>query len=314
MKQRNEGRREMSREGGAFRGALPNLTWLSSPDWTDYALLDSGGGLKLEKFGPYSFIRPEPQAMWDPARPKAEWDAAHGLFVPTGEESGGHWDFRKPVEPNWTMRYKGLRFRAHAINSRHMGVFPEQAAHWDWMADRIRGAGRPVQVLNLFAYTGLATVAVAHAGAKVTHVDALKSAVNTAHENQSLSGLDEHSIRWIVDDAVKFVRREGRRGTKYDGIILDPPKFGRGPTGEVWEFFEKLPDLLRDCRAVLSDRPGFVVLTAYAIRASALSLYYLMQEIFGGLGGEISIGELVTLERSGGRALSQSLFARWSAE
>jgi len=224
--------------------APPELVLLSAPDWSDYALLDSGNGAKLERYGPYTFIRPEHQAVWKPALPETEWQAAHAVFQPTSEESGGHWQFRKNVEPSWIMRYKGLKFQAHASASRHMGVFPEQAAHWDWMAETIQQARRPVRVLNLFGYTGLATLAAAQAGAQVTHVVASKTAVALARSNQSLSGLDERPIRWLVDDAFRFVRREVRRQSQYDGIILDPPKFGRGPEGQVWEFFEGLPSLL----------------------------------------------------------------------
>jgi 23S rRNA (cytosine1962-C5)-methyltransferase len=217
------------------------------------------------------------------------------------------------------MQYKGLRFRAQAASSRHMGVFPEQAAHWDWMGGLIRRAGRPVQVLNLFGYTGLATLAAAQAGARVTHVDASKKAVSTARENQALSGLDDRPVRWLVDDVYKFVRREVRRGTKYDGIVLDPPKFGRGPEGQVWEFFESLPALLQECRQILSDRPLFVVLTAYAIRASALSAYYAVREMTAGFGhkaptGEVAAGELALVESSAGRLLSTAIFARWPGE
>ncbi len=294
---------------------VPELALLTSPDWTDYALLDSGGGAKLEQYGPYVFIRPEHQAVWQPALPEARWQAAHAIFRATSEESGGHWEFRKPVEPAWTMTYKGLKFQVQTSNSRHMGVFPEQAAHWDWLAKRIQGrlAGdaQPVRVLNLFGYTGAATLAAAQAGAQVTHVDASKKSVAWARQNQSLSGLERRPVRWLVDDAFKFVQREVRRGSKYEGLLLDPPKFGRGPEGQVWEFFEGLPDLLQACRALLSDQPLFVVLTAYAIRASALSVYYSLEEMVAGLGGETITGELALVEQSAGRLLSTAIFARW---
>lgn len=291
--------------------AFPTLALLTSPEWSDYELLDSGRGAKLERYGPYTFVRPEHQALWQPALPSERWQAADAVFQPTGEESGGRWQFKRTIPASWVMSYKGLRFKAHASASRHMGVFPEQAVHWDWIESLVRDAGRPIRVLNLFGYTGLATLAAAHAGAHVTHVDASKKAITQAQENQALSGLSERPIRWLVDDAFKFVRREVRRGTQYDGILLDPPKFGRGPQGQVWELFESLPALLADCRSLLSPRPLFIVLTAYAIRASALSVYYAMQEMASGLGGEITAGELALVERSARRLLSTAIFTRW---
>lgn len=293
--------------------AQPQLVLLTSPAWKDYELLDTGGGLKLERYGPYTFVRPEHQAIWQPALPKERWEAAQAVFQATGEESGGHWQLRKTIEPDWIMQYQDLKFRARATASRHMGVFPEQANHWEWMGEQIRSVSRPIQVLNLFGYTGLATLASAQAGARVTHVDASKKAIAWARENQALSGLSDRPIRWLVDDAFKFVRREVRRQSQYEGLILDPPKFGRGPEGQVWEFFESLPGLLGECRSLLSQKPRFVVLTAYAIRASALSLYYALQEMVAGLGGTITTGELALVERSAGRILSSAIFARWSA-
>lgn len=290
----------------------PQFTILTAPEWNDYQLLDSGGGARLERYGPYTFVRPEHQAVWQRKLPPAHWEAAHATFVPTGEESGGRWELHKPVKTPWTLAYKGLRFLAFTANSRHMGLFPEQAAQWDWISDLIRGAGRPVKVLNLFGYTGLATLAAAQAGAQVAHVDASKKAILLARQNQELSGLQDKPVRWLLDDAYKFVRREVRRGVQYDGIVLDPPKFGRGPQGQVWELFESLPALLADCRALLSPQPLFVALTAYAIRASALSIYYAMQEMMSGLGGGIETGELALVEKSAGRLLSTAIFARWS--
>lgn len=290
----------------------PHFTILSAPEWSDYELLDSGGGARLERYGPYTFVRPEHQAVWQRKLPASRWEAAHATFVPTGEESGGRWELHKPVKTPWTLTYKGLRFLAFTANSRHMGLFPEQAAQWDWIGGLIRGAGRPVKVLNLFGYTGLATLAAAQAGAQVAHVDASKKAIMLARQNQELSGLQDRPVRWLLDDAYKFVRREMRRGVQYDGIVLDPPKFGRGPQGQVWELFESLPALLADCRALLSPQPLFVALTAYAIRASALSIYYAMQEMMSGLGGDIETGELALVEKSASRLLSTAIFARWS--
>jgi 23S rRNA (cytosine1962-C5)-methyltransferase len=238
---------------------------------------------------------------------------AHAVFEPTGEESGGRWKFNQTIEPSWVMHYKDLSFLASVSNSRHMGVFPEQAVHWDWMAGLIRKAARPIQVLNLFGYTGLATLAAAQAGAKVTHVDASKKAVLLARKNQALSGLENRPVRWLVDDAFKFVRRAARRNDQYDGLILDPPKFGRGPQGQVWDFFQSFPALLHDCLALLSPRPLFIVITAYAIRASALSLYYGLKEETAKLNGEVTTGELAIRESSAGRILSTAIFVRWTA-
>lgn len=296
-----------------------SISLLNSPDWTDYDLLDSGNGLKLERYGPYTFIRPEHQAVWTPALPKSAWDSAHATFRTTGGESGGSWEYHKKVKPSWIMNYKDLRFRAHTSGSRHVGVFPEQACHWDWISNQIHNSARrsieeSPQILNLFGYTGLATLAAAKAGARVTHVDASKKAIQIGQENQQLSNLNQQAIRWLVDDAFKFVRREVRRGSRYEGIILDPPKFGRGPQGQVWEFFESLPDLLKDCRAILSTKPLFVVLTAYAIRASALSAYYALQEMVSSLGGVIESGELILVEKSAQRMLSTAIFARWTSQ
>ena len=303
------------------------FTFLESSRWVDYAMLDSGDGLKLERFGKYIFVRPESQAMWKRSLEK-EWKNADAVFVPTGEESGGHWDFKKKVDERWEMKYEldfsptpspspagrgGLRFWTMTTPGRHLGVFPEVAAHWDWFSELIAGSKREINVLNLFGYTGLASLAATAAGAKVTHVDASKKSVNWARENQALSGLTDSPIRWIVDDAVKFVQREARRGVKYDGIILDPPKFGRGPKGEIWEVYKSLPDLLETCHECLSANPLFMVITVYAVRASAIHVAQALNEVMKGFGGKIDSGELVTREQSAGRLLSQAVYARWES-
>jgi len=339
----------------------PVIDLLTSPNWTDYELLDSGDGQKLERFGPYIFVRPEVQALWTKALPVETWQAAHAVFQPSGEESGGHWAFQKKVPEQWEMSYpltpgafakhplgalegRGeLRFSVMTTPGRHLGVFPECAAHWDWIGRLINdhhGAHQehgekqkgfsvdlsspkgtvnsvvkesPVNVLNLFGYTGLASLVCAAAGAKVTHVDASKKSVSWARANQVLSGLAEKPVRWIVDDALKFVERERRRGVKYDGILLDPPKFGRGPKGEVWEVYKSLPELLQVCRAVLSDRPLFVVLTVYAVKLPAIHANSALAEMMKGCGGDLECGELVTEEKSAGRLLSQAVYARWNS-
>jgi 23S rRNA (cytosine1962-C5)-methyltransferase len=306
---------------GIRNAMTPNIELLLSPHWTDYELLDSGDGQKLERFGPYTFARPEAQALWAKALPEEKWQTAHAFFTPSGEESGGHWAFKKPVAEKWEMSYplspSPLRFTAMTTPGRHLGVFPECAAHWDWMAEKIiqrtRGGNSQTNVLNLFGYTGLATLAAAAAGAKVTHVDASKRSVTWARENQALSGLEQRPISWIVDDALKFVEREGRRGIKYDGILLDPPKFGRGPKGEVWEVYKSLPELLRACRNALNERPLFVVLTVYAVKLPAIHARTALAEMMAGLGGSLECGELVTQDKSAGRLLSQAVYARWQA-
>ena len=303
---------------------MPDFSFnlLESSHWKDYALLDSGNGLKLERFGRYVFVRPESQAMWKPALREDVWSAAHAVFQPTGEESGGHWVAKKPMEEKWRMRYplpdgaqpSDLQFWAMTTPGRHLGLFPEVAAHWDYMVESIRDAKRPLKVLNLFGYTGLASLAAAAAGASVTHVDASKKSVTWARENAALSGLEERPIRWIVEDALKFVQRESRREARYDGIILDPPKFGRGPKGEVWEIYKSLPNLLEACRAVLSPRPVFVIATVYAVRASALHVAQALEDILSKYSGTVEAGELVTREQSAGRLLSQAVYARWRGE
>ncbi len=292
---------------------------LEAPRWRDYELLDSGDGLKLERFDPYIFVRPEVQAMWKQSLSEKEWASAHAVFQPTNEESGGHWIAKKKIPERWEMNYdlsigSRLRFWVMTTPGRHLGVFPEVASHWDFMADTVQKANHSSKVLNLFGYTGLASLAAAAAGAQVTHVDASKKSVNWARENQELSGLSDKPIRWIVDDALKFVQREARRGAKYDGIILDPPKFGRGPKGEVWEVYKSLPDLLESCRAVLSDKPLFMIVTVYAVKASAIHVGQTLQEIMKKYKGKVESGELVTREKSAGRLLSQAVFARWQAE
>jgi 23S rRNA (cytosine1962-C5)-methyltransferase len=292
---------------------LPTFPLLESSRWSDYELLDTGDGLKLERFGPYTFIRPEVQAMWKKSLPESEWASAHAIFQPTSEESGGHWMLKKKIPERWEMKYDSIRFWAMTTPGRHLGVFPEVASHWDFIADSVRKANRPVKVLNLFGYTGLASLVAAEAGAQVTHVDASKKSVTWARDNQSLSRLNDKPIRWIVDDALKFVQREIRRGAQYDGILLDPPKFGRGPKGEVWEVYKSLPHLFGLCRAVLSDTPLFLIVTVYAVKASAIHLGQALQDVMPKSKGSVESGELVMREKSAGRLLSQAVFARWSS-
>jgi 23S rRNA (cytosine1962-C5)-methyltransferase len=291
----------------------PTPETLLTRGWSDYALLDSGHGRKLERYGPYSVVRPEPQCWWAPKDPSA-FEKADAVFDPQDEEDAGRWRFSgKPVE-TFPLSWREAKFTGRFTPFRHLAFFPEQAANWEWLDGRIRGLKRP-RVLNLFGYTGVASLAAAAAGAEVTHVDASKKSVNYARENAELSGMADRPIRWIVDDARKYVAREVRRGSKYQGIILDPPKYGRGPTGEVWRLFEDMPALLKDCAALLADDAEFLLLNAYAARISGLSLAHLMAEATHDRGGRIDWGELaLTEDGPGARAIGLSFFARWSRD
>ncbi len=279
----------------------------------DYALLDCGQGRKLERFGALTLDRPEEQAIWTPRLDTASWERADAIFTGDMDEEGaGRWKRRPGVPEAWTCQHGKIRFECRFTSFRHVGAFPEQEAHWAFMRERLQAAGaaageRP-SLLNLFGYTGLASLIAAEAGAEVTHVDASKKAIAWARDNQALSGLEGRPIRWILDDAQKFAAREGRRGKRYDGILLDPPKYGRGPKGEVWDLFHNLPEMLRLCRDILKPT-GFLILTAYAIRASFLSMHRLCAEI---LGAGVESGELALKEQAGG-LLPTSLFCRWSA-
>lgn len=289
------------------------VSLLLSDQWKDYDLLDSGDGYKLERFGKLLFVRPEVQAFWKKRLPPERWQSAHAIFQPSGEESGGHWQVNSHVPERWVMNYADLKFWVQTTPGRHLGVFPEGATHWDWMGNLIRSESRPINILNLFGYTGLATLSAAAAGAHVTHVDASRKAISWARENQSLSGLGEKPVRWIVDDALKFVQREVRRGVKYHGLIIDPPKFGRGPKGEVWDVYRSLPVLLDACRLLLDKDPLFSVITVYAVKASSVHVRTVLNEMVEGFSGNLDSGELVTRESSGGRLLSSAVYARWES-
>lgn len=285
----------------------PALSVLVSEPSAHYALLDSGGGRKLERYGGVRLVRPEPQAMWSPADPAA-FEAADARFEGSDEEEGpGRWtgrpvgDFVVPCGP--------ARMVCRLTNNRHVGLFPEQRPHWEDAVASLSGASDP-EVLNLFGYTGAASLILAAAGARVTHVDASRKAIAWAKENQAASGLEDAPIRWICDDAGKFVAREVRRGKRYQGILLDPPKFGRGPKNETWELFAHLAPLLAGIRQLLADDARFVILTAYAIRASALSVARTLEEALAGRGGAVEAGELALREETG-RLLPTSMFATW---
>jgi 23S rRNA (cytosine1962-C5)-methyltransferase len=284
------------------------LSTLVAEPWGDYGLVDSGHGRKLERYGPHRFIRPEPQAMWAPALP--EWDA-DGEFVPgSDEEGGGRWRFDRPVpREGWALGWEEVRFRAQATPFRHLAFFPDMAPQWAWMRERL---GEGTEALNLFGYTGVGTLAMAAAGARLVHVDASKKSVEAGKENAALSGMAERPIRWLVEDAGKFVAREVRRGRRYDGIILDPPKYGRGPNGEVWKLEEGLPGLVADCRRLLDADSRFLVLTVYAVRMSALAIGELLAQELGDLGGRIECGDMAVREEARGLLLPTAIFARWS--
>lgn len=293
---------------------IDSFDFISTSSWNDYELLDSGNGQKLERFGKFLLIRPEAEAIWKPAGSPQEWQKADAIFQPAPEENGGHWQFRKQLPEEWQLTYRDLSFLVQLTNSRHVGIFPEQASQWDFIKESISHEKKPVRVLNLFGYTGMATLAAAAGGAQVTHVDASRKAISWARQNQALSGLQEKPVRWIVDDALKFIQREARRNSLYDGIILDPPKFGRGPKGEVWEFYALLPTLLEACRQVISPEPLFILLTAYAVKASSLTLGTALSELMTGLEGSTRIGELVLKEKSKERRISTAVFALWTGK
>ncbi len=293
------------------------LTVLETRGFADYRLLDSGNGRKLEKFGKIVVDRPEPQALWTPSRPPEAWRAAHAAFAASDDDEAGKWRWQNDVPQSWPMRLRDVTVLGRLSAFRHLGIFPEQLPHWEWMLDGLKGAApagapRP-RVLNLFAYTGAASLLAAHAGAEVTHVDASRKAIAWAKENQAASKLTDAPIRWILDDARKFVSREVRRGRTYDVVLVDPPKFGRGPDGEVWEAFEHMPALVRDCVKLLAPGRARLVLTVYAIRASALSIGQLLAEAAADRAGAIECGELVIREEGGARVVPTSLFARWSS-
>lgn len=299
--------------------------------WADYGLVDSGHGRKLERYGPHRFIRPEPQALWKPRL--ADWQA-DGEFVPgSDEDGGGRWQFARTVPDGWPLAWNEVRFTAQCTPFRHLGFFPDMAPVWDWMRGQLsvspREGGDLVlqapsevegdprlrgdsQTLNLFGYTGVGTLALSACG-PVTHVDASKKSVAQARANAALSDMTERPIRWLVDDAAKFAAREIRRGKRYDGIILDPPKFGRGPEGEVWRLEDDLPPLIADCRRLLDAESRFLFLTVYAVRMSSLALAGLLAEHFADLPGTIEHGDLAVREEDeGARLLPTAIFARWS--
>ncbi len=305
------------------------LNVITSHGFEDYELLDSGGGRKLERFGKIIVDRPEQQALWQPEKDAGEWEQAHAFYAardgeePSGPGGKGKWQITRPVPDSWPVRVDDIRMLCRLQGLWHLGLFPEQAPHWAWVRQQLNEMRvqqsknmQRLRVLNLFAYTGAASLIAASAGAEVTHVDASKKAISWAKDNQAASGLEEAPIRWILDDAQKFVAREVRRKRRYDMILVDPPKFGRGPSGQTWELFEHLPGLLENCKTLLGgddpdDARGALVLTVYAIRASAFAFDQLCRQTFFELGGSFESGELIVAPRDGGQGIPTSLFTRW---
>ena len=285
---------------------MTDLTTIVAEPWDDWGLIDCGNGQKLERYGPYKVARPEPQAMWAPALESWDPDAT---FVPgSDEEGGGRWVKHRPVPRQWQLSRGAVKFDASLTPFRHLAFFPDMAPQWDWMRERSADA----DVLNLFGYTGVGTLQLSDAGARLVHVDASKKSVDQGKANAALAAMTDKPIRWIVDDASKFTAREVRRGRRYDGMLLDPPKFGRGPEGEVWRLEENLAPLLAGCRQLLDRDSRFLVLTVYAVRMSALAIGELVNQTLGDLGGRVEMGEMAVREERRGLLLPTAIFARWS--
>ena len=278
------------------------MNLIGNEGFDDFALLDSGESYRLERWGPYILTRPDPQAIWQRTTPTA-WDRADAGFT------NDAWDMKKDLPDHWDLSFKDMRLRARPMNFKHTGIFPEQASNWTWMSSLCAGIKRP-RVLNLFAYTGAASVWLTLRGAFVTHVDASRPAIGWAKDNQELNDLAPDSIRWMLEDAVKFVRNEVKRGTQYEGIVMDPPAFGHGPTGSVWKFNEQMPRLIADCVSLLSPDARFLLVNAYATNSSDLALLNLLEDAMHGRKGTIESGQLC-LQQESKRLVSTGIFTRW---
>ena len=277
-------------------------------------MLDTGDGYRLEKWGSVVLRRPDPQVLWPKSQPESAWQQAQAFFA-TGQGSDkGKWHVRSPLPDPWLLKFEDVAFRLKLAPFKHTGIFAEQAAQWDWMRKKLNGlaAGRRPKILNLFAYTGGATMVLAKQGCQVTHVDASRPAISWANENAELNHLTKDSVRWILDDAGKFVKREIKRGAQYDAILLDPPAFGHSPSGKTWKFAEDVPGLLADCVKLLSKNAAFLLVNAYATNSSALSLNNLLEDTTRSLGGKVEAGELCLKQKSQ-RLISTGIFARWSS-
>ena len=292
--------------------------------WNNYSLIDSGYGRKLERFGPYLFSRPEPQALWSQNLSRKIWDNAAGTFLSSSaledKDEGGKWSLKTNIPERWEMSYENIKFYAMPTAFRHLGFFPDQSPHWIWAAQKINkfilntSTRNPPKILNLFGYSGLASLHAAVNGASVTHVDASKKAISFAFENRNLSSFSNLPIKYLTDDALKFVNREIRRENRYDAIILDPPKYGRGPNGEKWELQKDLPILLNLLPQILSKNPLFVILNSYAIRSSYSSLHYALREVMTTYKGKVESGEISIFEdQDNPREISTAIFARWES-
>lgn len=276
----------------------------------NYELIDSGDGGRLERFGDYLLDRPDPQIIWKKNLPPNKWQNANAKFANRWINPASS-DVKK-VPEKWQMEHMGIKFWARLTPFKHTGVFPEQSSQWEYIYKTIQSSNRSVNVLNLFAYTGIASLFAAKAGAKVTHVDASRPAITWANDNRDLNGMQNTPIRWIVDDAIKFTEREVKRGVKYDAIIMDPPVYGHAPNGEPWDFNKNYPKLLENCKKILSNNPLFVLVNTYAISSSSITLANTLQGYFGNLGGTVENGELTLKETSAGRLLSTGIWTKWS--
>ncbi len=284
--------------------------WIAD-NWKDYEVIDCSSGEKLERWGDYMLVRPDPQVIWNTEKDKKQWRNINGHYHRSAK-GGGEWEFFDLPE-QWSINYKSLTFNLKPFSFKHTGLFPEQATNWDWFSEKIKNAGRPVKVLNLFAYTGGATLAAAAAGAQVTHVDASKGMVGWAKENAVSSGLAEAPIRWLVDDCVKFVEREIRRGNKYDGIIMDPPSYGRGPKGEIWKIEESIHHFVKLCASLLSDDPLFFLINSYTTGlAPAVLTYMISTEVSKVHGGKVEAQEIGLPVKNTGLVLPCGASGRWS--
>ena len=283
--------------------------WIAN-NWKDYEVIDTSDGEKLERWGDYILVRPDPQVIWHTPKKDKRWNKLNGHYY-RSKKGGGQWDFFDLPE-QWSINYKELTFNLKPFSFKHTGLFPEQATNWDWCSEKIKNAGRPIKVLNLFAYTGGATLAAANAGASVTHVDASKGMVTWAKENAVSSGLKDAPIRWLVDDCTKFVKREIRRGNKYDAIIMDPPSYGRGPGGEIWKIEDSIYDFVKLCTEVLSDDPLFYLINSYTTGlAPSVLTYMLSTEVKSKFGGTVTSDEIGVPVSGHGLVLPCGASGRW---
>lgn len=301
---------QMNKPSHHKKGTLP--MWIAK-NWKDYEVIDTSAGEKLERWGKYLLVRPDPQVIWNTPKHHSGWKKRNGHYH-RSSKGGGEWEFFNLPE-EWTIHYRELTFHLKPFSFKHTGLFPEQAVNWDWFSELIRRAKRPVKVLNLFAYTGGATISAAKAGASVTHVDASKGMVNWAKENAASSGLSDAPIRWLVDDCVKFVQREIRRGNHYDAVIMDPPSYGRGPGGEVWKIEENIFHFLTLVSEILSDKPLFVLLNSYTTGLQPAVLSYMMHTVFTArFGGCVEADEIGLPVTKSSLVLPCGASGRWTSE